>query len=144
MNGFADNCADNGVSLLFHNHDWEFLNDRRIWKRLREQGGPSLGYAPDLGWAAKTGQDLPALLEDLGDAAKVLHFKDFASVEAGQNTSHLGEGIIDFSPVWHWLESAKGRDIWLTAEQDNAADADEACRLNGGYLARQVAALRTP
>ena len=99
LNGFADRCAESGVTLLFHNHYWEFQDDQRIWKRLRKDAAPSLGFALDLGWAAKTGQDLSAILGDLGGAVRILHFKDFVSRQAGQNTCHLGEGIIDFSPA---------------------------------------------
>ncbi|MEP3276408.1 MAG: sugar phosphate isomerase/epimerase family protein [Stappiaceae bacterium] len=136
LNGFAERCGEHGVMLLFHNHDWEFHNNQRIWKRLLEMRSTSLGYALDLGWAVKAGQDLSTLLDELGDSAKILHFKDFISAEAGQNTSHLGEGIIDFSPAWRWLDGRRGSDIWLTAEQDNAEDADIACGINGAYLAK--------
>ena len=135
LNGFADRCADQGMRLLFHNHDWEFHNDQRIWKRLLELRADTLGYALDLGWAVKAGQDLSTVLADLEETVKILHFKDFISAEAGQNTCHLGEGIIDFSAAWQWLQGQGGQDIWLTAEQDNAADADIACAINGAYLA---------
>lgn len=135
LNGFADRCAEHGVTLLFHNHDWEFHNNQRIWDRLLERRSASLGYALDLGWAVKAGQSLTKLLSELGEAAKILHFKDFKSTEAGQNTCHLGEGIIDFSPAWQWLNNQEGANIWLTAEQDNADDADIACRTNSEYLA---------
>lgn len=136
LNDFADRCAEHGMTLLFHNHDWEFHNNQRIWKRLLEMRSASLGYALDLGWAVKAGQDLSEVLGGLGQAAKILHFKDFVSTEAGQNTCHLGEGIIDFSAAWQWLEDQRGTNIWLTAEQDNADDADIACGINGSYLAQ--------
>jgi sugar phosphate isomerase/epimerase len=138
LNDFANRCAEQGVTLLFHNHDWEFQNDQRIWRRLLEKRSASLGNALDLGWAVKAGQDLSVVLGELGEAAKILHFKDFISAEPGQNTCHLGDGIIDFSAAWQWLADQNGADIWLTAEQDNADDADIACSVNGAYLARHV------
>lgn len=138
LNVFSERCAEKGIALLYHNHNWEFDDDRRIWNRLRDAKVASLGYALDLGWAAKAGQDLGALLDDLDQSVRVLHFKDFVSDEPGQNTCHLGEGIIDFSPAWRWLEGKSDRDIWLTAEQDNAEDADKACVANGAYLTRNI------
>ncbi|MFK8036279.1 MAG: sugar phosphate isomerase/epimerase family protein [Hyphomicrobiales bacterium] len=142
VHGFANRCAEHGINLLFHNHDWEFHNNQRIWNRLFEKRTASLGYALDLGWAVKAGQDLSQLLGELDQAAKILHFKDFISAEAGQNTCHLGEGIIDFSDAWRWLDGRKDTNIWLTAEQDNAEDADIACGINGEYLAHHIDSLR--
>ena len=137
----AGQCANMGIDLLYHNHDWEFANGRRIWKRLQEAGIGSLGYALDLGWAAKSGQDLTSILEELGTSVKVLHFKDFKTRDPGDNTCHLGAGIIDFAPVWEWLADRKDQDIWLTAEQDNAEDAGKACAANGDYLKKNLDAL---
>ncbi len=141
LNGFAERCAQAGIQLLYHNHDWEFRNSQRIWERVRKNGSDTLGFALDLGWAAKAGEDLTALLDDLADAVKVLHFKDFASSQPGQNTCHLGEGVIDFSAAWNWLDRQGRSHIWLTAEQDNADDADLACTINGAYLSRHIARL---
>ena len=112
LNGFAERCEAEGVQLLFHNHDWEFLNDNRIWKRLCNNRSSSLGFALDLGWTAKIGMSLGEALSDIADDVKILHFKDFISGEAGQNTCHLGEGIIDFSPAWHWLSQHRDKDLW--------------------------------
>jgi len=78
------------------------------------------------------------LLNQLGSSVKVLHFKDFVSLEPGQNTCQIGEGIIDFLPAWQWLAKNKEQDIWLTAEQDFAENADDACVHNGAYLSRKL------
>jgi len=138
LNHFADRCSDHGIYLLFHNHDWEFKNNQRIWNRIRENRSSSLGFALDLGWAAKAGQSPGAVLESLAGDIKILHFKDFISAESGQNTCHLGEGIIDFSSAWDWLSLNANNDLWITAEQDNADDATQACVANGAYLNDQL------
>ena len=141
LNTTADRCADRGITLLYHNHDWEFANGRRIWNRLLETADTKIGFAPDLGWMAKAGEDLKAVLGELNGRVRVLHFKDFVSRAPGQNTCHLGEGIIDFDPAWQWLESRTDEDLWVTAEQDHADDADAACAFNGAYLGTRLAAL---
>ncbi|NNE80555.1 MAG: sugar phosphate isomerase/epimerase [Silicimonas sp.] len=127
-------CADRGITLLYHNHDWEFRDDRRIWRRLLDARIDTLGFAPDLGWAVKGGHGMQALLDEVGSNVRVLHFKDFITWEDGQNTCHLGTGVVDFAPAWAWLAEQAGADIWLTAEQDNAPDNDRACAVNGQYL----------
>ena len=143
LNDFADRAADHGLQLLYHNHDWEFRDDLRIWRRLREANTANLGFAPDLGWVVKGGYDIAPLLDDIGSAAKILHFKDFESWDPGQNTCHLGAGVIDFTPAWDWVAKLKTPSLWLTAEQDNAVDAHVAAEANGTYLAAKVAKLES-
>ena len=138
LRSVARECSDQGIELLYHNHDWEFRNNRRIWDRLQRARIAGLGYAPDLGWAVKGGQGMGELLDEIGDQARVLHFKDFMTWEDGQNTCHLGEGVVDFSPAWAWLATRPDRDIWITAEQDNAKDNDLACEVNGAYLGSHI------
>ncbi|MEP0563424.1 MAG: sugar phosphate isomerase/epimerase [Paracoccaceae bacterium] len=138
LRSIALGCADQGVTLLYHNHDWEFRNNRRIWNRLQSAEIEGLGYAPDLGWAVKGGQDMGALLDEIGDRTKVLHFKDFVTWEDGQNTCHLGDGVVDFAPAWTWLSRQADRDIWITAEQDNADNCDLACQVNSAFLKNHI------
>ena len=142
LRDIADGCADHGITLLYHNHDWEFRNDRRIWNRLKGAEIEGLGFAPDLGWAVKGGQGMSDLLAEIGSSVRVLHFKDFVSWEDGQNTCHLGTGVVDFAPGWDWLSKQSGRDIWVTAEQDNAKDNALACEINSAYLASHIAELK--
>ncbi len=141
LNATASKCADRGIMLLYHNHDWEFADGGRIWNRLLDSADPNIGFAPDLGWMAKAGEDLTTVLNTLDERIRVLHFKDFISRDPGQNTCHLGEGIVDFGPAWAWLARRGDRDLWITAEQDHADNADEACQINGAYLSDQLAAL---
>ncbi|WP_181408120.1 sugar phosphate isomerase/epimerase family protein [Pararhizobium mangrovi] len=138
LNVFAERCAQDGIALLYHNHNWEFEDGGRIWNRLRRAKSDALGHALDLGWAGKAGKDMGQLLDELDREVKILHFKDFVSEEPGENTCHLGEGIIDFSPAWRWLQGKADRDIWLTAEQDHATSADDACVANGAYLVENL------
>ena len=139
LRDIAKGCAESNITLLYHNHDWEFRQGRRIWNQLQDASIDGLGYAPDLGWAVKGGQDMAALLNEIGTATKVLHIKDFVSWEDGQNTCHLGDGVVDFTPAWKWLSQQNNSNIWVTAEQDNAKDNDLACRVNGDYLSAQLA-----
>lgn len=141
LRAMAAQCADSGVTLLYHNHDWEFRDAHHIWKKLLDARISPLGFAPDLGWAVKGGHAMRDLLDEIGEAVHVLHFKDFITWEDGQNTCHLGEGVVDFSPAWEWLATQSDRDIWITAEQDNAHDNDLACAANGAWLHAHLARL---
>lgn len=141
LRDIANVCAEHGKKVLYHNHDWEFKNARRIWSRLLDANIEGLGFAPDLGWLVKGDQGMGALLDEIGSSVETLHFKNFVSWDDGQNTCHLDDGVVDFTPAWEWLSYQTGRNIWLTAEQDNAVDAEEACRHNGSTLASHLANL---
>ena len=130
------------MTLLYHNHDWEFRANGHIWNRIQNADIEALGYAPDLGWAVKGGRDMAQLLDEIGSHIKVLHFKDFLSWDGDQDTCHLGTGVIDFAPAWHWLRKQMENDIWITAEQDNAEDNESACEANGAYLGAHLSELR--
>jgi sugar phosphate isomerase/epimerase len=62
LRAIALGCAEHDIKLLYHNHDWEFRGNRRIWDRLQSAEIEGLGYALDLGWAIKGGQDMAAQL----------------------------------------------------------------------------------
>ena len=63
----------------------------------------------------------------------------FVTWEDGQNTCHLGDGVVNFEPAWTWLSGQVDRDIWITAEQDNADDRDLACQVNSAFLSKHIA-----
>ncbi len=131
---FADLCADQGVRLLYHNHDWEFRDNRLVWRMLGDAQIQALQFALDLGWAARAKQDLTQLLTEVGSQAPILHFKDFSNWHDDMATCHLGQGVIDFAPAWRWIAAQSDLDLWATAEQDFADDADQACAANAAYL----------
>jgi len=103
-----------------------------------ERAVPELGFAPDLGWACYAGVDLAALLDRLDERIAVLHFKDLDRFAAEPETVQLGSGVIDFAPAWAWLQLRPDRDVWVTAEQDHAADADAAAAHNGALLTARL------
>lgn len=142
LNEAAKYSADRGVRLLFHNHAWEFENDRRILNRLLDSADESLGFGPDVGWAAKVGVDVAELLNELGDRVCVVHLKDFCADERESfSTVHFGDGVMPFQPVWDWLSANPGRDLWVTAEQDSAPDAEAAATANGAFLIQNLQAI---
>ena len=139
---FAAQCAGSGVTLLYHNHDWEFRNGMRIWNRLLDADIDQLGFAPDLGWAVKGGCQMADLLRSVGNRSQVLHFKDFLTWDGGDDTCRLGTGIIDFAPAWKWLSGQSARSLWITAEQDNAEDKDADCQANGAWLSDHLSRIQ--
>lgn len=141
LNEAASICAEQGLQLLYHNHGWEFADGGWIFQRLLEKASDQIGFGLDVGWALYAGEDVTKLLNDLSDRIHILHIKDYDRLGEGFHTVHLGTGVLQLEPVWQWIAQQKDRDVFITAEQDSAPDADLACRENGAYLSQQFEAL---
>ena len=138
INRAARTCAERGVRMLYHNHNWEFDPETRIMDRLLEKRAPELGFCPDVGWIAKGGQDPMAFLETVKDDTPLLHFKDFASLAPPVppvDTVCLGQGVVPLADVARWIREGRSNVQWIIAEQDRCdGNPDDAVTTNGRYL----------
>ncbi|MBN1864708.1 MAG: sugar phosphate isomerase/epimerase [Victivallales bacterium] len=128
----SSRCAENGIKLLYHNHDWEFANGHFVFKRLLDE---KICFCPDLGWIFKGAGDVIPVLEQMRPRIGAIHFKDFASAERKIDTVILGEGIVPLEECAGWiLENISGT-MWVIAEQDKSElPPAEASRANAGFL----------
>jgi sugar phosphate isomerase/epimerase len=79
LNAAADQAADHGLRVGYHNHSQEFVASFRgvsAYEVFAEQLRDDVVLEVDLYWAATGRQDVPALLRRLGDKVKALHLKD--------------------------------------------------------------------
>ncbi len=134
----AQRCRDRGVTLLYHNHDWEFADHGRVINTLVEQ--TDLGFCPDLGWVMKSGADVPAFLHRIESRIGAIHFKDFAAAgsitTSGVDTVMLGEGVAPLAEAARWTLGRLPH-VWMIAEQDKTdRPVAEVARRNADYLRR--------
>lgn len=130
----ARQCAERGVQLLYHNHNWEFEANHRVMNRLLEQAPQELGLCPDVGWVAKAGVDVISWLDSVADRIGAVHFKDFATLETGMDPAILGTGAAPLTDVAAWVRRSLN-DIWVVAEQDSAdIPAADAAKQNAEFL----------
>ncbi|HEX5701331.1 MAG TPA: sugar phosphate isomerase/epimerase [Rubrobacter sp.] len=130
LNGWGELCRKEGVTLSYHNHDFEFapLSGTTMWDILVRETDPELVYFElDLYWVRYGGADPESLLYTLGDRIPLVHLKDMAS---GEQRSDLpvGEGTMPWNTL---LEAAEAAGVhWYVAEQDNPRDALEDVRIS--------------
>ncbi|WP_111766034.1 sugar phosphate isomerase/epimerase family protein [Nakamurella deserti] len=95
LNDAARRAADHGLRVGYHNHAQEFLSDIRgvsAYEFFAGELGDDVVLEVDLYWAATGGQDVPALLQRLGDRVAALHLKDGVT---GPNPFRPGASRLD-------------------------------------------------
>jgi sugar phosphate isomerase/epimerase len=129
-------CVVEGITLCYHNHDWEFYKDGSEGMKTLLDNVPSelMKLVPDVGWLEVAGIKPVQFLKDNISRIQSLHFKDFKSTAVLREFTELGMGVVPFREIHQYVASL-GREWWITAEQDNTALApEEAARINFGYI----------
>jgi sugar phosphate isomerase/epimerase len=123
---------DAGLSLCYHNHDWEIEDNYAGLETLLEKTkAENMSLVLDAGWVRQGGGDPVKAVKDYGSRLKHVHFKEFTS-EGG--FAELGTGIVDFKAVCEALRRRK-EDMWIVAEQDQSKiGADASVKKNFAYI----------
>jgi sugar phosphate isomerase/epimerase len=119
LSELADDLADEGWSLHYHNHAHEFVDfgEENAFERLIEQS-EGVQIELDVGWALVGGVDPVSLIETYADRIDLLHMKDM-DVES-EEFREIGHGDVDMTGC-----ANAGRDAgvdWLIYEHDQPED----------------------
>lgn len=111
-------ARDNGLTLLYHNHWWEYqpLGDTYPYKVMLDYLDPAVGFEIDTYWVKTGGLDPAAVITELGARVPLLHIKDGPAVTE-QPMVAVGEGTMDFAPILAAGQAAE----WLIVELDRCA-----------------------
>lgn len=134
----AEKCRQQGIHFCYHNHYWEMEEETLIMRALLNDASPSLGFCPDVGWIAKGGGDLWAVLEMLKERTHIVHLKDFASTtpikEGSLDTVEFGKGVVPLSDTISWVKENLST-ACVVAEQDYSnLPPNDAVRQNASFV----------
>mgnify|MGYP000188548592 FL=1 len=110
-------CAEKGLVLCYHNHAFEFQKFDGVYGYdiLFESSDPRYLKAEiDVFWVKFGGEDPAEYIRRYSDRCVLVHLKDMG--EDGRTFKEVGEGIIDFKPIFEACEA--GRVEWYIVEQD--------------------------
>lgn len=118
MNKIGEEFHKRGVTLLYHNHNWEFVmfdGEYALDILLRETDPVLVQTELDTYWIKRGGPDPVEYLSKWKGRAPLLHIKD---VEAGdeQFFAEIGEGVLDFHAIANVAEEIGVQ--WMIVEQD--------------------------
>jgi sugar phosphate isomerase/epimerase len=122
LGGFAEELERHGLSLGYHNHDFEFaaLEGTTVWDVLLAELTPEVELELDVYWAAVGGRDPVAEIRANARRIRLLHMKDRA-IGDEPHDAPVGDGVLPFPDL---IEVARSAGVeWFVVEQDEPADA---------------------
>jgi sugar phosphate isomerase/epimerase len=122
LNRWGEQCRSEGVTLSYHNHDFEFapMGGSTMWDVLVRETDPRLVHLElDLYWIKYGGADPENVLRDVADRVSLVHLKDMAPDDTLSDLP-VGQGTLPWSSLLEAADAAGAQ--WYIAEQDNPGD----------------------
>jgi len=119
VEALADDLAEHGWDLHYHNHAHEYvdLGGELAFERFIDRTG--VGIELDVGWALVGGDDPAERIRALGERAELIHMKDMdTSVERG--FVEIGDGDVDMHACAETAADAGSE--WFIYEHDQPED----------------------
>lgn len=121
LDALATELSTHGFSLLYHNHDFEFIDVDGVsaYERLIE-ATEHVNFELDVGLSVYAGADPAALLETYGDRIELLHCTDTRLDFDEFAHARFGTGPVDYDSVF---EAAEDADVeWYIFENGSQDD----------------------
>ena len=109
LNAVAAKLKDNGMTVSYHNHWFEFdeIDGKKIYDMLIE-GTTDVLFIPDTFWMRVKGQDIEGYLAKLSGRIDTLHLKDYKKSCGLPVFRAVGKGVLDFESI---LKAAKAAGV---------------------------------
>ncbi|WP_217591667.1 sugar phosphate isomerase/epimerase [Cohnella sp. GbtcB17] len=119
LNAAARELRDDGFTVAFHNHAFEFetrVGATDALSYLLEPAPDNAILAEiDVYWVSKAGKDPADFISPYRGRMPTMHLKDMTGDER-RTYAEIGRGIIDFEPLLLWGEQSGVE--WYVVEQD--------------------------
>lgn len=135
LNEIARIAADEGITVGYHNHWWEFepIDGVTALEAFADNLDPAVVLEVDTYWASVAGIDAPALLRRLGDRVRFIHVKDGDISRDNQAQVAVGSGRM---PVLDVLAAAP-QAVRVVELDEFAGDVFDALADSVAYLTAQ-------
>lgn len=133
----AQACRKEGITLLYHNHDFEFKKTEQgeyvldaLYQAFTKE---QLQVELDTCWVKVAGEDPAGYMKKYEGRLPVVHLKDYNSTSP-MVFSAVGSGVQDMPSILE--QSIKGGSQWVVVEQDSHTQntAMEDARISREYL----------
>lgn len=116
-------CRENGIYLLYHNHDYEFAKIDEVPGLDLVYGAVDpkyLGAEIDTCWVKYAGIDPAEYIRKYKGRCPLIHIKDYNGGKKGEDFSYkaVGSGVMDVGAVINAAKAAGSE--WIIVEQDSS------------------------
>ena len=127
--------AEEGLRLVWHNHDFEFAPLAEGGVALEHILGEDLDWEADLAWVQRSGENPSAWIQRYRGRIPLIHAKDIAP--PGENTvedgwADVGAGVLGWSALWAECVAAGAET--MIAEHDNPSDFTRFARVSAAAM----------
>lgn len=138
---YGAKCADAGIHLCYHNHDFEFarVEGRYALEWMLDAAPDTLYWQPDLAWATRGHANPVALLQQYTGRCPLIHVKDLHA--AGQGEDEKGFADVGFGTMdWDTLlpTAAEAGAVWYIVEHDLPGEPIRTIQRSYSYLADKL------
>ena len=141
LNALGKRYKENGIRLLYHNHQFEFKDLGGITGHqiLYEDTDPEyVGFELDVCWLSCAGIVPEEYIKKFKGRADVIHFKDKKTVPV-LNVEAVGYGELDFKAILDSTIEAGARIIYVEQDGHDVRDQFEDARLSYEYIEKLLA-----
>ena len=113
--------TENGLTILYHNHDFEFetMGGGRVMDNLLE-ARKEFAFEMDTFWAGYAGVNVTDYLRELGNRVPMIHIKDYKSLETmPPEFTPIGTGKLRENREFIRTARELGKE-WVIVELDNS------------------------
>ncbi|MCL2361333.1 MAG: sugar phosphate isomerase/epimerase [Defluviitaleaceae bacterium] len=119
----AQKIKDAGMTLMYHNHDFEFEKyDSKLMMGYLVEEFPLLGFTLDTYWVQAGGADPSAWIKALAGRVDVVHLKDMAWAGGKQLMAEVMEGNLNWHSIFDACTAAGVQ--YAMVEQDDCYGAN--------------------
>ena len=119
MNEIGATLKEEGLILYYHNHNFEFMPVDGVMGMdilLGETDPELVKFEVDVYWVTHAGADPTAFITANAGRLPMIHLKDMIGEGDERTFAEVGEGYIDFEPIFQASEAQDA--VWYIVEQD--------------------------
>lgn len=140
LNQAAKMCADSGLKLAYHNHDFEFQKHDGVTGYeilLNETDKNLVCFELDLYWVVRSGNDPLQLFKENPGRFKMWHVKDMDKQNQALNTE-VGSGLIDFKPFFAAAKQAGMVHFFVEQENNFAVNSFQSIKTSCDFISKKL------
>jgi sugar phosphate isomerase/epimerase len=133
-------CANAGVKLAYHNHDFEFQKHDRITGYeilLKETDQDLVSFELDLYWVIRSGNNPLELFRENPGRFKMWHVKDMDKANPALNTE-IGSGSIDFKAIFKEAKQSGMQHFFVEQENNFAGNSFQSIETSSSFILKEL------